>query len=61
MKYRYNSENKYPEIIFIRWTFNFMYFVGWAIHKFKIPTLSKIKKQKTQIKVSTIMSFVLKP
>ena len=25
------------EIIFIRWTFNFMFFVGRAIHEFKIP------------------------
>jgi len=26
------------EIIFIRWTFNFIYFVGRTIHQFKIPT-----------------------
>ena len=28
----------YYEIIYIRWTFNFVYFVGRAIHEFKIPT-----------------------
>jgi len=28
----------YCEIIYIRWTFNFVYFVGIAIHKFKTPT-----------------------
>ena len=27
----------YCEIIFIRWTFNFMYFVSKTIHEFKIP------------------------
>ena len=26
------------EIIFICWTYNFMYFMGMAIHTFKIPT-----------------------
>ena len=27
----------YSEIIYIGWTFNFMYFLGSAIHEFKIP------------------------
>jgi len=29
---------KYFEIIEFRLSFNFMYFFGWAIHEFKIPT-----------------------
>ena len=29
---------KYCEIIYIRWTFYFVYFVGRTILKFKIPT-----------------------
>ena len=28
---------KYCEIILIRWTFNFMYFVDKTIHEFNIP------------------------
>ena len=28
----------YCEIIFIHWKFNFVFFMGRAIHKFKIPT-----------------------
>jgi len=28
----------YCELIFIRWTFNFVYFMGRKVHKFKIPT-----------------------
>ena len=28
---------RYCEIINISWTFNFVYFVGRAIHEFKIP------------------------
>ena len=30
--------DSYCEIIFICWTFNFVYFMGRKIHKFKIPT-----------------------
>jgi len=58
---------KYCEIIFIHWTFNFVYFVGWAIHHFKIPLkyffnlviLGIIGNPR--IKVFTNMSIIIKP
>jgi len=58
---------EYCEIIFICWTFNFMYFVGGAIYEFKILLkylfvliiLSMIWN--SRIQVSTNMSIVFKP
>jgi len=33
-----DQQTRYCEIIYIHWTFNFMYFMGRAMHKCKIPT-----------------------
>jgi len=57
----------YWEIIFIHWTFNFVFFMGRAIHEFKIPTkylftsflLHIIRNPRTQ--VSTNLSIAVTP
>ena len=57
----------YCEIIFMRWTFNLMYFVGRTFHKLKIsmkyifPSVIFHKIWKTQIYVSRNMSIIVKP
>jgi len=57
----------YSETIFICWTFNFIYFIGRTIHKFKIPTKYLFTEVvfkiiwNPQIQVSTSMSIVVKP
>ena len=64
---RLSFKNVTYEIIFIRWTFNFVYFVGRAIHKFKILTkysftlvlFSIIWNHRIQL--STNMSIINKP
>jgi len=58
---------RYCEIINIRWTFNFVYFVDRAIYEFKIPmkyvfTLDILHiTRNTQNQVSTNMSNDVKP
>jgi len=64
-----NTITCYCEIIFIRWTFNSMFFVGRAIHEFKIPPkyiftlviLRVVLFLNPRIQESTNMSIVIKP
>jgi len=58
-------QQNYCEIIFICWTFHFVFFIGWAIHKFdpnkRLIHLSQGKSWNTQFKISLNMSIVDKP
>ena len=57
----------YCDIIFIRKTFNFMYFTGRTIHEFKIPTKYFFTLDifniiwNSRIQVSSNMSIIVKP
>jgi len=57
---------KYCEIIFICWTFNFLYFVGRTVNKFKRPMkfLSNyfcVLFENPRIQVTKNMSIIVKP
>jgi len=57
----------YSEIIFIHWTFNFVYLVGRTIHELKIPMKYLFTLVifniiwNPQIEVFTNMSIIVKP